>query len=340
VRKKKVLIIGGAGFIGSSISKYLLKNKDYEIHVADNFFRGSSRLSDLSKSIDNLKIFDVDLTLTKSYEILDRNYDYVYVLASIVGVNLVNKSPEEVIYVNSFIILNTLEWLKNTDCKKVLFSSTSETYAGAVEKFSYKIPTDEKVPLTIEDVSEPRFSYAITKILGEAGFINYAKKYSFDAVIVRYHNVYGPDMGFRHVIPHLVERFKKKENPFLIYGYNQTRSFNYIDDAVVGTILAMEKGDNGEIFHIGDEIEISIATLTKYVGSLLKFTGDFENAPTFAGSVARRCPNIEKAKKELGYIPKIDWQSGVKITVDWYLNFLNKNTDHSESFYDQYGINK
>ena len=73
----------------------------------------------------------------------------------------------------------------------------------------YKIPTDERVPLCIADVSDPRFSYAITKILGESIFLNYSKKYSFESTIVRYHNAFGPDMGFKHVIPHLVERFFK-----------------------------------------------------------------------------------------------------------------------------------
>ena len=150
----------------------------------------------------------------------------------------------------------------------------------------------------------------------------------------RYHNVYGPRMGFKHVIPHLVQRFRNNENPFKIYGHDQTRSFNFIDDAVEGTVKAMESGKNGEIYHIGDEIEISIEELTRFTGKLLKFEGLYEYAPTYPGSVARRCPDISKAKKDLNYIPKINWENGLRKTVEWYNDYLNNNPNLHESFYD------
>ena len=227
-------------------------------------------------------------------------------LASVVGVDYVNKIPHEIIRINTALIYNTLEWLRSSNCKKVLFTSTSECYAGAVEAFNYKIPTPETVPLTIEEIGHPRFTYAVTKMLGESGFINYSRKLGFECNIVRYHNVYGPRMGFKHVIPHLVQRFRNNENPFQIYGHDQTRSFNYIDDAVEGTVKAMEKGKNGEIYHIGDEHEISIEDLTKYTGEIMNYAGIYEYAPTYPGSVARRCPDISKAKNELNYKPKIN----------------------------------
>ncbi len=122
--------------------------------------------------------------------------------------------------------------------------------------------------------------------------------------------------------------------PFQIYGHDQTRSFNYIDDAVEGTVKAMEKGKNGEIYHIGDEHEISIEDLTKYTGEIMNYAGIYEYAPTYPGSVARRCPDISKAKNELNYKPKINWKIGLKITVDWYVNYLDNNKDLHESFYD------
>ena len=85
---------------------------------------------------------------------------------------------------------------------------------------------------------------------------------------------------------------------------DQTRAFNHIDDAVNGTVLAMEKGFNGEIYHIGTQEEISIKELIKYTGDLMGFNGDYIDAPTYPGSVARRCPDISKAKKDLGYESK------------------------------------
>ena len=340
---KKVLIIGGGGFIGSNIADYLLRNRSYAIDVIDNFSRKSglsSKFFDEFVTLGRLRILHADLTDFKNFTELDNDYDYVFMLAAVVGVDTVNAIPHEVIRINSMLLLNTLEWLKSAKCGRVVFSSTSETYAGTVEAFGFAVPTDENVPLTIEDVRHPRFTYAITKILGESGFISYAKQGYFEAMIVRYHNVYGPNMGFRHVIPHLVERFKNNESPFLIYGHDQTRSFNYIEDAVIGTVLAVEKGNDQEIYHIGDMDEISIETLTKFVGNLMNFSGDYEFASTFSGSVSRRCPDITKAKKDLNYNPNTSWEKGVTRTVHWYTEYLRDSTTPHESFYDQHGITK
>ena len=110
--------------------------------------------------------------------------------------------------------------------------------------------------------------------------------------------------------------------------------FNYIDDAVEGTVKAMELGKNREIYHIGDKDEISIEELTKFTGEIIGFKGNYEFAPTFPGSVARRCPDISKAEKELNYQPKIKWRKGLKETIDWYVDYLNTNKKLYESFYD------
>jgi len=334
---KKVLLLGGAGFIGFSIAKYLSKNEDYKITIADNFFRVGGIIDPPLKSLANekdIRIISGDFTESKSFLELDIDYDYVYMLASVVGVDYVNNMPHEIIRINTALIFNTLEWLKNVKCKKVLFTSTSECYAGAIEAFNYDIPTPENVPLTIKDITHPRFTYAVTKMLGESGFIQYSKKNSFECTIVRYHNVYGPRMGFKHVIPHLAQRFLNNENPFKIYGASQTRAFNYIDDAVQGTVLAMEKGGNGEIYHIGSHEEITIKELITYTGNLMDFDGDYVEAPTYPGSVARRCPDISKASRDLGYSPKVSWKIGVKNTIDWYVEYLEKNNNLHESFYD------
>ena len=337
---KKALIIGGGGFIGSNIAKFLLENRDYNVDVIDNFSRstsGKTPLLEKYRDSERLNILSADLTNLRNFDQLDSDYDYVFMLAAIVGVDKVNAVPHEVIRINSLLLLNSLEWLRASSCNRVVFSSTSETYA-TIEAFGYDVPTNESVPLSIEDVSHPRFTYAITKMLGESGFINYSRQGYFESVVVRYHNVYGPNMGFRHVIPHLVERFQKYEEPFLIYGHDQTRAFNYIDDAVLGTVLAVEEGRNKEIYHIGDSDEISIETLTRFVGKILGYQGSYEYAPTFPGSVSRRCPDITKAKNDLDYFPSINWKEGVTSTVRWYEDYLKGAENYQESFYDQYGI--
>lgn len=321
---KKVLLLGGAGFVGMYIAKYLSENRSYKITVADNFARG--KRDDLFNELVtkySIKVIEGDFTDPATYNLLSDNYDQVYMLASVVGVDNANSIPHEIIRINTALIYNTLEWIRRSTIGKVLFTSTSECYAGTIEAFGYTTPTPEEVPLCIQDIRHPRFTYAVTKMLGESGFLNYARILGFETTIVRYHNVYGPRMGFKHVIPHLAVRFRSGEAPFKVYGHDQTRSFCYITDAVEGTVLAMEQpGTNGEIYHIGTQDEITIGDLIHYSGDLMGYQGAYENAPTYPGSVSRRCPDISKAHTQLGYQPKVGWKEGVQQTMDWYNQYL------------------
>lgn len=332
-----VLLLGGAGFIGYNIARQLAESGTWDITIADNFFRHGGKpdpeILALSEKY-GLKLIGGDFTDATAFQNLEGPYDRIYMLASVVGVDYVNEMPHEIIRINAALIMNTLEWIRDIGCGRALFTSTSEAYAGAVEAFGYTIPTPEDVPLTISDIGHPRFTYAVTKMLGESGFLNYASKLEFESVIVRYHNVYGPRMGFKHVIPHLAQRFTAGESPFRIYGHDQTRSFNFVDDAVRGTILTMEQGSPGEIYHIGDRDEITIEELVRFVGDLFGYEGPYETAPTYPGSVQRRCPDIGKAERQLGYSPQVYWKKGVEKTISWYRDYLASNEELTESFYD------
>ena len=325
--KKKILIIGGAGFVGMNLARFLLKKRDCELTLADSEFVRDASEYFTKEEIASIDFIQDDFTRSCSFERLRKDFDLVYMLASVVGVNNTLDHPEEVIRINTSLIFNCLEWLTRTSVKRVLFTSTSEAYSGATEAINYPVPTDEAVPLCIKDVSDSRFTYAVTKILGESAFLNYAKKYDFEATIVRYHNAFGPDMGFKHVIPHLVERFMNNESPFQMYGHDQTRAFSFIDDTVEGTVLAMESDKAaGEIFHIGSQHEISIEELIKAVGEMMEYDGEYTPAPTYQGSVARRCPDISKARRVLKYSPQVDWKVGLETTVSWYREYFQKNT--------------
>lgn len=317
---KKVLILGGAGFIGFNIAKWLAANKDYELTIADNFMK-KNRDEEFDACVNKygIKVIEDDFSYPDAYEKLENAYDQVYMMAALVGVDNANSRPHEVIRINTALTLYTLEWIRRSKIGKVVFASTSENYAGTIDAFGYKIPTPEEVPLTIQNIAHPRFTYAVTKILGESGFLNYAKMLGFETTIIRYHNVFGPRMGFNHVIPHLVIRFRNGEDPYKIYGHDQTRDFCYITDAVEGTVLSMETpGISGNIYHLGTGVEITIDELTRYTGELMGFKGKYVNAPTYPGSVSRRSPDITRSKKELGFTAKVDWKEGLKKTVEWY----------------------
>ncbi len=322
---KKVLILGGAGFIGFNVAKYLAKNRDYDLTIADNFMKKNrdEEFEELVKQ-NSIRVIAEDFSEERSYSKLDNEYDQVYMMAALVGVDNANSKPHEVIRINTALTLFTLEWVRRSKIGKVLFASTSECYAGTVDAFGYQIPTPEEVPLCIQHIGHPRFTYAVTKMLGESGFLNYSKMLGFETTIVRYHNVFGPKMGFNHVIPHLVIRFRSGENPFKVYGHDQTRDFCYITDAVEGTVLAMEReGTNGEIYHLGTQVETTIGELIHYTGELMNFTGVYVNAPTYPGSVSRRSPDTTKSKKQLGFSAKVPWKSGLKLTIDWYNQYFD-----------------
>jgi nucleoside-diphosphate-sugar epimerase len=257
-------------------------------------------------------------------------------LASMIGVNNTLEIPHEIIRVNTALIFNSLEWLKKTTVKNVLFTSTSENYAGTTDRFGYQIPTPEDVPLCIDPIDHPRFTYAVTKMLGESGFMNYARIFGFKCKIIRYSNIIGPNMGFKHVIPHVVQRFMENENPYRIFGADQTRSFCDIEDGAIGTILAMENENAvNDIFHIGAEEEITIEQLTKEIGKYFNYKGEYIIAPTYPGSVSRRCPDISKAKRMLGYAPKIKWQDSLIPTIKWYVDYFKSNEKTKSNSFEE-----
>lgn len=326
MKKRKVFILGGGGFIGSAIARILVKRGNYDITIGDNFYhnQNDAEFMDFINN-NNIKLIYEDFSDPLIFNKLEKEYDDFYMLASMIGVNFTLKNPHEVIRVNTALIYNSLEWLKRVNVKNVLFTSTSECYSGTIDNFNYSIPTDEKIPLCIDDIHHPRWTYAATKILGESGFLSYAKHLGFNCKIIRYNNVIGPKMGFGHIIPHLVERFLKNETPFLIYGAEQTRSFCYIDDGALGTIQAMEtKTNSNEIFHIGNDDEITIERFVKKAGEYMNYTGPYQNAPTYPGSVSRRCPDLTKSKKILNFKIKYNWEEALKMTLNWYLKYFKQ----------------
>ena len=128
---KKVIILGGAGFIGLNIARYLIKNRNYEITIADNLSRGKmdSYMEEIL-SEQNVNFIEGDFTKESAFDNLEKDYDYCYMLASVVGVNNTLKIPGEIIRINTSLILNTLEWLRKGSAKNVVFTSTSENYAN------------------------------------------------------------------------------------------------------------------------------------------------------------------------------------------------------------------
>jgi len=324
---KKVLVLGGGGFIGRNITEFLVKRGDCFVVSAD--INEGSNWNELALNYPTVfkSVLD-DFSYAKAFKNLGSGFDEIYMLAAVVGVNRTLKNPAEVINTNTKLTLNVLDWITCNPVNKILFSSSSENYAATTDLYDSEIPTSEDIPLCIGDISHPRWTYAITKMHGESAFIHSSQKLNYEYRIVRYQNIIGPEMGFGHAIPHIVERFVNKiEDPIKIYGFDQTRAFCYIDDAVKGTVGAMESANQpNNIYHIGNDHEVSMEELTKFIGNVLGYEGDYEFAMTYPGSVSRRCPNIDKAVGNFGYNPKVNWKDAVIKTVEWYKSFFESGS--------------
>lgn len=320
---KKVLITGGAGFIGYHLAGYLAKKGNYEIHLIDNLSRGKID-DDLRQLINKygIKFIKKNLTLVNSYSALDKNYDFIYHFSAIVGVRNVMNSPDKVLYTNIVSLLNLLEWIKKTqkDLKKLLFSSTSEVYAGTSRLHKINIPTDENVKLCLDDLGSSRTTYALSKIVGEAACLQYYKRHGIPAVIVRFHNVYGPRMGFDHVIPELMLKAKNSRKYIEVYSPAHTRAFCYISDAIDACVrLAENNKTSGKVFNIGNSSEeISIKSLAKKIANLINPSLMMKFLPSQQGSPQRRCPDTGKLKRTVRFSPKVSLKKGLKLTWQWY----------------------
>lgn len=310
----KTLILGGAGFIGLHLARNLLAD-GHRVTIADDFSRG--RDDPALASVD-AEVLHADLTRPDGFRDLPHGWDQVYLLAAVVGVRNVERDPARVVRVNSLVVLNTLDWIRPGE--RLFFASTSEVYAGGVSAGTVPVPTPENVPLTVRDVTAPRFAYGVSKMLGEAAVVHTARARGFPCVIGRFHNVYGPRMGESHVIPEVALRALRGEDPFRVYGAEQSRAFCHVDDAVDAIRRLMVPGvAEGRIVHIGnDGEETNIGDLTKLVLRVVGHDPGITYAPAPAGSVARRCPDLRLLRSLTGYEPAVRLEDGVRHTVAWY----------------------
>ena len=307
--KKTILITGGSGFIGSAITKHLVKEKN-KVIVFDNNSRGRSRRLKEVKS--KIKFVKGDIRNKKKLLSIKGKVDTVIHLAYVNGTKYFYKKPYEILDIAVNGLLNVLDLCKKKKVKNFYLASSSEVYQNPL-----KIPTDEKEMLKIPDLHNPRYSYGGGKIISELYGIHFARKFLKKFIIFRPHNVYGKDMGNEHVIPEFVNRFKKLGNKknFLIYGTGQeVRSFIHIDDFISGFDKVFKKGKNQEIYNIGTNEKIKISKLAKLIAKILGKSIKFKKTKILKGSPSVRCPNIKKIKK-LGFKQKIRLKDGIKIIL-------------------------
>ena len=311
MKKKTFLVTGGTGFLGSNISKLLL-NKNYNVRIFDNNSRGSfNNIKNFQKKI---KFIKGDIRNKKILNQALKNTNAVIHLAYVNGTENFYNEPIKVLDIAIKGILNVLECCIKNNIKELYLASSSEVYQTPA-----KIPTDEKETLKIPDIYNPRYSYGGGKILTELMGVHYGEKFFKKLVIFRPHNVYGPNMGYEHVIPQFIRRLKKLRNKkFEIQGTgNETRSFIFIDDFISAFDLLLRKGKHLNIYNVGTEEIIKISKLAHLISKFFNKKIILIKKQIAKGSTKKRCPSTIKIKK-LGFKIKYNLYSGLSKTIDWY----------------------
>ena len=325
----RILVTGGTGFIGSALVVHLVRD-GHAVRVLDNNLRGSA--DRLSAVASDVQMIQADIRDAQAVQDACRGVDGVWHLASVNGTEFFYSKPELVLDIGVKGMINVLDGCISQGVRELFLASSSEVYQTAPV-----VPTDETVPLSVPDPLNPRYSYGGAKIISELMTINYGRKYFDRAVIFRPHNVYGPDMGWEHVIPQFAMRMKELSIshsgtiPFPIQGTGEeTRAFIFIDDFIDGLMLLREKGVHLGVYHIGTMEEVTINRLASLVAAY--FGRDISLVPgsPAPGGTLRRCPDIAKLRR-LGFSPKVPLAQGLRTTVKWYDENAHKQPQTDET---------
>ena len=320
----RVLITGGAGFIGAHLAESYLA-EGCRVDLLDNLSRGR-RDATLSALLarPGARLLERDLTAPDlmepgGLEGLPADYDLIFHLAAIVGVANVARQPFAVLRDNVALLSGVLELAaRQRDLKRLVFASTSEVYAGSAAHLALPVPTPEDVPIALPELAAPRSSYLLSKLYGEA----MCRHAGVAFTVVRPHNVYGPRMGLAHVIPELLQRAAAapEGGRLSVHSPGHSRAFCYISDAVeTMTRLAAAPEAAGGVFNLGNQDEeIAMAELARRITACLGRRLTIEHGADTPGSPLRRCPDMTRTLAVTGYRPRVALDEGLRRTADWY----------------------
>ncbi len=312
----KYLITGGAGFIGLKLVEKLLKNKKNKIYIIDNFSKkiDDKKLIEILKN-KNLKLIKKNLNDISNY-LKIYNFDYIFHFAAVLGVEKVINNPFITLKENIQTTINLINFSKKQKkLKKICFTSTSEVYSYTLHKGLAKYPTPEDIDFLISKDFNPRSSYLLSKIVGEY-LMNFSK---LDFVIFRPHNIFGPQMGFAHVIPQLTKKILRNNEKVLINNANHKRTFCNIDFAIELIFqISHNKNSTKKIFNIGSpEKEISIIKLAQKIKNILNSDKKLISSNSQKdSSPKKRRPDMKISLRYTNL--KHNFEKGLKETVLWY----------------------
>jgi dTDP-glucose 4,6-dehydratase len=310
-----IVLTGGSGFIGSHLSKELLKNENNRLIVVDNLLTGN--LENIQDLLDHKNATFIKHDVQDHIEI-DEKVDYVFHLASAASPVAYTENPVNTLKAGSLGTINTLGLARKHDAEYFL-ASTSEVYGDPLIT-----PQNEEYWGNVNPNGE-RSMYDEAKRFAEAATATYARTYNLKTKIIRIFNTYGPNMQLNdgRVVTNLIVQALNDED-LTIYGDgSQTRSFSYVSDTVAG-IIAMMISKHYEVFNIGNPYEMKVKELAETILNLTNSNSKIIYKALPNDDPQQRKPDITKAKEKLNWEPKIDLQTGLNTTIEWIKKELAK----------------
>jgi UDP-glucose 4-epimerase len=308
-KPKRMLVTGGAGFIGSHIVDALLK-KGHDVVVYDNLSTG--KLSNLDHIRDCIRFIQADIRDLESLKRASEKCSVAFHLAAMVSVPQTVEEPIDSCGINEAGTLNVFEACRQSGVERVVFSSSCAVYGD-----------DPNLPKREAMIPKPQTPYAVQKLAGEHYATVYNGLYGLQAVSLRYFNVFGPRQDpsspYSGVISIFLNKAARNEKPVIHGSGDQTRDFIFVSDVVNANILAAEAPQApGKVLNIGTGVQVSINRLWDLICEINGIRISSTYAPVRAGDILKSEANIDAAKSILNFKPRYSMSEGLKITNDWY----------------------
>lgn len=318
--KKKVLVTGAEGFIGSHLVEQLVdKGAQVTAFVLYNSFNSWGWLDTFSKSkLRKIKVVLGDIRSTQSVDVAMEGVDYVFHLAALIGIPFSYHSQDLYVDTNIKGTLNVLQFARKYKVQKVIHTSTSEVYGTA-----QYVPIDEKHPIN------PQSPYAATKAAADYLALSFYRSFDLPVDILRPFNVFGPRQSARAVIPTIITQILSGKKDIFLGNIETTRDFNYVDNTTDAFLkLAATTSVKGEIYNAGTNSEISMRDLVdmiaKVVNRKVKIVQDKVRIRPEKSEVMRLCCDFSKIKQRCGWRPVVSLEEGIRRTCSWMKDNLTE----------------
>jgi UDP-glucose 4-epimerase len=305
----RILVTGGAGFIGSHLADRLV-DAGHDVIVLDNFSTGRTRNLSHSRGRSNFQLVRADIRrIPRSFVKRLGRIDRVAHLAAATSVQQSVRDPVSTTEVNVIGTLNVLEVAKKLEAERVVFASSAAIY-GIPRAF----------PIAEDASISPISPYGASKAASELYLRAFEENHGIEAVSLRYFNVYGPRQTpseYAGVISIFAKRALNRQ-PLQIFGDgSQTRDFVYVSDVIDATVAALEKNLKSRAFNIASGKEITILDLAKMMREIIQAGSELKFSPSLAGDIARSTADVTRARSELGFIAGTSMKDGLSTTAQW-----------------------